>query len=104
MKFNATKCNVMRVCRSQSPFTQFYSLEGQVLSQVNQAKYLGVTLSDELNWSPHIAKTVSKASPLRLRLRGYEMGHLAIISRELHSGALCGSVRFKISIKDDKKG
>ena len=61
MKFNASKCNVMRVCRSTTPFTQFYSLGGQVLGEVNEAKYLGVTLSNELSWSPHISKTVSKA-------------------------------------------
>ena len=74
MKFNAAKCNIMRISRSQTPHTQFYSLNNQVLTEVDQAKYLGVTLSNELSWSPHISNTVSKAHSslgfLRCNLRG----------------------------------
>ena len=54
MFFNVKKCNVMHITRSRSPITKFYTLGGQILEQVNQTKYLGVMLSDELNWSPHI--------------------------------------------------
>ena len=45
MFFNVEKCNVMRITRSRSPITKFYTLGGQILEQVNQAKYLGVMLS-----------------------------------------------------------
>ena len=31
-----------------------YSLCGQVLQCVDKAKYLGVTISNELKWSPHV--------------------------------------------------
>ena len=74
MKFDAAKCNIMRISRSQTPHTQFYSLNDQVLTEVDQAKYLGVTLSNEVSWSPHISNTVSKAHSslgfLRRNLRG----------------------------------
>ena len=74
MKFNAAKCNIMRSSRSQTPHTQFYSLNSQILTEVDQTKYLGVTLSSELSWSPHISNTVSKAHSslgfLRRNLRG----------------------------------
>ena len=74
MKFSAAKCNIMRISRSQTPHTQFYSLNDQILTEVDQAKYLWVTLSNELSWSPHISNTVSKAHSsmgfLRRNLRG----------------------------------
>ena len=62
MFFNVKKCNVMRITRSRSPITKFYTLGGQFLEQVNQAKYLGVMLSDELNWSPHINSVTTSAN------------------------------------------
>ena len=62
MFFNVKKCNVMRITRSRSPITKFYTLGGQILEQVNHAKYLGVMLSDDLNWSPHINSVTASAN------------------------------------------
>ena len=39
-----------------------YSLCGQVLQSVDEAKYLGVTISNELKWSPHVNSVANKAS------------------------------------------
>ena len=50
------------ICRSQTPISRIYTLGGQPLDQVNEAKYLGITISDELDWSPHIDFITSKAS------------------------------------------
>ena len=41
MRFNAAKCNIMRVSRKQTPITYQYELSGQVLEEVKDAKYLG---------------------------------------------------------------
>ena len=38
-----------------------YSLCNHVLSEVDTAKYLGINLSSELSWSPHVSSVVSKA-------------------------------------------
>ena len=38
----------MRITRSRTPITKFYTLGGQILDQVNQAPYLGVLISEEL--------------------------------------------------------
>ena len=52
----------MHITRSRSPITKLYTLGGQILEQVNQAKYLGVMLWDELNWSPHINSVTTSAN------------------------------------------
>ena len=74
MRFNAAKCNIMRVSRTLDPKLFNYSLTGQVLEEVMDAKYLGVTHSNDLEWSKHIAtmtnKANSKLSFLRRNLKG----------------------------------
>ena len=74
MRFNAAKCNIMRVSLTRDPKLFNYSLTGQVLEEVMDAKYLGVTLSNDLEWSKHIAimtnKANSKLSFLRRNLKG----------------------------------
>ena len=63
MRFNAAKCNIMRVSRTRDPKLFNYSLTGQVLEEVMDAKYLGVTLSNDLEWSKHIAIMTNKLTP-----------------------------------------
>ena len=62
MKFHAYKCNIIRVSRSRNPITKMYSLVGQVLKEVDQANYIGITISSELDWSPHIRNISAKAN------------------------------------------
>ena len=62
MRFNAAKCNIMRVSRIRLPFLYSYKLSGQVLDEVKDSKYLGVTISDNLDWSKHITTTTTKAN------------------------------------------
>ena len=62
MRFNAAKCNIMRVSRTRNPKLFNYSLTGQVLEEVMDAKYLGVTLSNDLEWSKYIATMTNKAN------------------------------------------
>ena len=45
----------------------------EILSEVHKAKYLGITLSDTLSWSPYVSETVNKAS-----------GMIAFLRRNLH--------------------
>ncbi len=74
MRFNATKCNLMRIARSKTPFTRMYSLSGHTLEEVQQAKYLGVCIGNDLVWASHIAsvsqKTNSTLGFLRRNLKG----------------------------------
>ena len=52
----------MRVSRKQAPIPYQYELSGQVLEEVKDAKYLGVTISDDLEWTKHIDVITSKAN------------------------------------------
>ena len=52
----------MRVSRTRDPKLFKYSLTGQVLEEVMDAKYLGVTLNNNLEWSKHIATMTNKAN------------------------------------------
>ena len=69
MRFNVTKCNILRISRSQTPISRINTLGGQPLDQANKAKYLGITISDELDWSPPIDFITSKASNTESFLR-----------------------------------
>ena len=62
MRFNAAKCNIMQMSTMRLPFLYSYKLSGQVLDEVKDSKYLGVTISDNLDWSKHITTTITKAN------------------------------------------
>ena len=64
MRFNAAKCNIMRVSRKQTPIPYQYELSGQVLElEVKDAKYLWFTVRDDLehSWTEHIDVITAKA-------------------------------------------
>ncbi len=56
------KMSVMRINGSGQPLKRFYILCNWVLQQVDQTTYLGVMISDDLSWSPHIEYATSKAN------------------------------------------
>lgn len=64
MEFHPGKCNSMSITRSRTPIHQRYTLKGHILEDVKTAKYLGVTLSNNLTWNAHIDNISSKANKL----------------------------------------
>ena len=50
MKFNASKCNVLKVTRKKSPVTHEYHLGNTYIKRVLEEKDLGVIISSNLAW------------------------------------------------------
>ena len=62
LEFNTDKCQVTVISRKRSnstPFPPLY-LHGTQLNQVNSYKYLGVTITSNLSWLPHITSLCNK--------------------------------------------
>ena len=62
MEFNSDKCEVLRITRKRNPVIFPYKLHKKELNVTNAAKYLGVTISKDLNWTPHINNITGKAN------------------------------------------
>jgi len=62
MEFHPAKCNILRITRKKTKIIFPYSLHGHPLEEVTSAKYLGVTLSDDMSWTKHIDSISSKAN------------------------------------------
>ena len=79
MKFNVSKCHSMRVTRLHpSNHIQFsYTLNQQILEQVQSAKYLGLTITDNLDWGQHISEITCKAT----KTLGFFRRNLALAPR-----------------------
>ena len=64
MRFSAKKCKIMSITRGKSHPTHLYIVHlcAHVLSSVQEAKYLGITLTDELSWSSHVRSIHNRAN------------------------------------------
>lgn len=74
MTLNVTKCKQMTLTRKKDPLKYSYKINSAPLEPVEQFKYLGVTISSNLSWSPHIKNMVSVASK-RLWLIRHRLKH-----------------------------
>ena len=61
MEFNPGKCQVLHITKSK-PLRSQYTLHGQILESTDSAKYLGINISEDLNWNNHIHEITSKAN------------------------------------------
>ena len=64
MKFNIAKCHSMRVTRHQhhKQILFDYSLRNQTLENVQSAKCLGITITDNMDWGQHVSEISFKAT------------------------------------------
>ena len=68
LNFNANKCKMMFISRKKSktlppPHVQL-TLNGTILTRINSYKYLGITLTSDLSWLPHISNCCNKTRRL----------------------------------------
>ena len=52
----------MRKARAHNPLIRPYTLCGETLQEVENSKYLGVTLDQNLDWGPHLNEVAKKAN------------------------------------------
>ena len=64
MQFNVAKCHSMRVSRhySHKHILHDYTLHQQTLENVQSAKYLGITITEDMYWDQHISDVSSKVT------------------------------------------
>ena len=60
MRFQPVKCNMMQLTKKHNKIDASYTLEGTVLENVQSIKYLGVTITSDLKWNPHIRNVCSR--------------------------------------------
>ena len=46
----------MHITKSRVPLQSQYTLQGQILESLDSAKYLGVTIFQDLNWNKRITE------------------------------------------------
>ena len=63
MRCQPVKCNIMQLTRKRiKKINAVYSLEGTVLENVDNIKYLEVTISKDLKWNTHESNVCTKAN------------------------------------------
>ena len=62
MRFQPVKCNMMQLTRKHlNKIQASYTLEGTALENVDNIKYLRVTITNDLKWNTHISNIYTKA-------------------------------------------
>ena len=89
MRFNISKCVALRCCRMLSPSLFTYVLNDEPISCVDQHPYLGVILTSNMSFSPHIQKIAAKAT----RVLNFIKRNLYNCSKEIKSKAYLTLVR-----------
>ena len=92
MSFNPSKCQVIYVTQRKKPFQTDYRLHGCLLESVPSAKYLGVTISEDLRWTDHINNISKKAN----QTLGYIKRNIRVHNWDLKATAYKTLVRLQL--------
>ena len=73
------KCEVIHVTKKKSPIIFPYKLHNAELKSTENAKYLGVTISNDFKWKPHNENLTSKSyNTLKFIKRNVQTNNLKI--------------------------
>ena len=90
MRFQPVKCNIMQITRKRiKKINASYNLEGTVLENVENIKYLGVTITNDLKWNTHVSNICTKAN----RTLGFLRRNLSACPQDVKESAYKGLVR-----------
>ena len=62
LHFNVKKCYHLGITCKKTPIVFQYSVDGQLISRVPSAKYLGITVTENLCWNEHVNNICKKAN------------------------------------------
>jgi hypothetical protein len=62
MHFHPDKCTVVSVTQKRKTISHTYQLHGHTLEKADSAKYLGITIQNNLKWDKHINTITAKAN------------------------------------------
>ena len=79
----------MRVTNKKTPIQTSHNLHGHNLEEVQAAKYLGLTIQNNLKWDQHIQQITDKAN----KTLGFLRRNIRISSTKVKSQAYIGLVR-----------
>ena len=90
MRFQPVKCNIMQITRKRiKKINASYCLEGTILDNVENIKYLGVTITNDLKWNTHVSNICTKAN----RTLGFLRRNLSACPQDVKESAYKGLVR-----------
>ncbi|KAI8510749.1 hypothetical protein Bbelb_116650 [Branchiostoma belcheri] len=89
MCFHPQKCVTLHMTRSRKTRKRDYRLHGHILQEEPQATYLGLTITRDLKWGPHIVNTTNKAN----RCLGFVRRNIKIQSKTIKQAAYKALVR-----------
>ena len=69
MEFHPKKCKLLTITNKKKPVPTTYTIHDEKLQKVDNAKYLGMTLNQNLKWKTHITLTIKKANQQLMLLR-----------------------------------
>ena len=100
MHFNTSKCNVITMTNKAKPHIYFYEMNGRILTKVDLAKYLGITIQNSLDFASHIRETASKANKKLGFLRRNLKGSPATIRKIAFTSIIRSSLEYGSTIWD----
>ena len=62
MHFQPDKCTIVSVTQKRKTILHTYQLHGHTLEKADSAKYLGITIQNNLKWDKHINTMTAKAN------------------------------------------
>lgn len=78
MSINLDKTVCMTITHKRQPLEYVYMLHGKALSRVSEFRYLGLTITSNLSWTPHVSNIIGKAN----KRLGYIRRSLKLASSE----------------------
>ena len=92
MSFYPSKCQVFHVSCLNTPIETKYFLHDTEMDSVSSAKYLGVTISDDLSWSTHTDNIAKSAN----QTLGFQKRNIQVHNNDLKPVAYKTLVRLQL--------